>query len=712
MKKLIRIFPVFIIVLMSISIIKLNDMQEKQLYKEVQSFDSLGINIPSTTENITDKHINELFDAAIDNNVLLVKTIYNDETNSVDNYITTKDIITLFSDQFEINEYETLKQDAITTYDSNNVNVYYKKDFLNNDRYSFYPTEYMELNNVYKYGTYTLYYQDYEDCNMFFNSAEDILNIPRDELYNEYWGQLKEHTDILFIGMVGAIAFFSLFYFILIIFLFYKESKKIGVLTLLGFNKKDILILMNKKFIFMLFVFGLVLSIGGFVLLPNAKIDLQVSLLIINIVLIVLTVLISYVGLNFIYKYTNLSNILKRQSIVKKITNICLVTKFIVVSFLVLFSISMFPFVQEAKISTNLLKESEELMDYAVFPRLHVENAEYDDSERFLAFYKEVIDQNIDHIYVRFDDYLETDEESINNLENMEKTGTYFRYASVDKNYLDLYNLIYYSEDLTESNIESIDQEFFLLPKSKKTYLSKFKEYISKKYEKYQLNEPVLIFLYDDCSFDTFDCEKGIKNVESPILRVVHKNNPYSYIEKSYGIDVAGTGMNTGLKFNVNNTPDLFNSELKECIKTAGLQNVLLEENFIKYKDYYIDEISNAKKMNSIFLSAICIGLGIYITLIFQTFSLFIEARKNEILVKSILGFSRKDIFFDVIFWNIGVTLLPLIGFLLYSIFSKSLNLTFVVAVLSIFMVLDILLVLLVTHIVKINNVYSMIKGE
>lgn len=711
MKKIIKVFPIFVLLILSIFVVLIEDMQEKENYKNIQSLQSVGFTISNDNDDITSIEINELYDIAKEYNVYLVKTLYNENTNSVDNYITADNIVKLLSKQLSISDEDTVANDSITTLKNDDSSSYYLPDFLNNDRYRFFPIEELENQKMYSYGSYTLYYQNEIDCRDFLSKAELILNTPQDMLQNEFWGQFDEHTDILLSAMIASLFFFSLFYFVIVLFLLYRESKQIGVLQLLGFSNTDILTIMNKNYILSLIICSLIICFVS-LLLPNAKFELFIKLFGSNLILIVITVIISYIALLVVNRFTDLSNILKKQTLVKTIGNVCLISKFIMVLGLILFSIAMIPMIQESLHTTRVLSENKILMDYAVFPRIRVENSEYDDTEKYIKFYQEVVNRNIDHIYVRFDDYLETDKEIITDLKNSEDNGTSFRVASVDKNYLKQYNLTYYDSNNKQVDIQLINQEFYLIPKSRINLTSAFKENVIKKYNRYQIDNPVMIYFYDDYTFDTYDSEKGIDKVASPIMRVIHESNPYTYIENSYGVDIAGTRMNTGLKFNISKNNNFYQSVLKECLEDTGLDKVLVEENFISYKNYYADEITKARKVNTIFAATAIVGGGIYIILILQTFILFVEAKKNEVLVKSILGFKRRDIFRDVIDWNIGVTLIPITGFLIYSFMSGSTNLVLNTTVAIIFIVIDLVLLLIMTKLVKINNVYSKIKGE
>lgn len=712
MKKILKIFPIIILLLLSVLIVSLKDMEEKELYKSILGYQSTSFIIPENNEQINDNKIEEIYQAAKEHNVLLAKTIYNEENNSIDTFITTNNIYNLLSNQLDMKEdLSSNHQNILTTFDSN-YNGYYYPDFLNNDRYSFFSIEKTKEQNIYKYGSYTLYYQSEQNRHDFFQEAKNILDVPIESLTSEYWGQLNEPIETFEISILIGLAFFILLYFILVLFLMYRESKKIGVLSLLGFSNREIIKQMMKQHIIIILIGSISIITIFALLLPNIKSNVILSLLFVHFLVVVMSLCLSFIALVFLQKYLKLSNILKKQSIVKKISNLCLFTKFIMIGSMLLLAVYFIPLMNENVKMTNSLKDNEVLMDYAVFPRIRVENGEYEDYSRYLHFYRALAESDIDYIYVNYEGYLETDEDTVKNYERMEPNGQAYRIASVDINYLNLYSPYCYTSDGETVDINNINQEFYLLPDSKKEYTQKFKERTQEKYDKYGISQSVLVFYYKDQKFDTFDSQKGIKQVSSPIFRVVHESNPYTYFEKSYGLDVAATGMDTALKFKVSETENYYKTVLLEPIKQSGLEEVLVEENLVKYKDYYGDLILKTRRTNALFIASMSVCIIIYIMMLVQTFILFVEARKDEILVKTLIGYSRKDIFESVIYWNIGATILPISCVLAYSIASNAPNLFILLFLSFIFFILDILILVIITKTLNLKNIYVKLKGE
>ncbi len=709
MKKIIKVFPILILIVISILTVILEDMKEKELYRNVSGYHNTNFIIPENEEDITNEDIDKVIESAKSHNVVLIRVTYDDDNRSVDQYISSEDIFTLYRNQLNLKLKNTDSLLGITTYKDEST-LYYP-DFLNNDKYSFYPINMMKDRGIYRFGSYVAYYQNEEDYFKFKDEAKDILNVPMESLYNEYAGQHGEPFFFYNMVTVFCIAFFALFYFVLTVFLFYRDSKKTGILTLLGFDNIGILKNNLRNFSIRIVIASLILFILSLLFLPNIKLSILIKLIEIDVFILVLSIVLSYLALLFLQKYFSLSNILKKQSVVHKISNLCLICKFVMMSCMILLTIYFVPLIQESLHASRGLKDNKVLMDYAVFPRYRVENGEHNDYDKYLKLYQEILDSDIEHIYASFSDYSRKDKKFNEEANLSELSGKSYRIASVDKNYLNLYSVVCYDSNGNVIDPKNIDQEFYLLPMSKKDYRDGLKSYIEKRYEHNNINENVLIYYYENRLLDTFDSQDGDKTVDSPIIRVIHKNNPYTYIQNSYGLSIAGIGMNTALKFNVSGNDHVY-QQLLPCIKKAGLEDVLVEENFVKYKDYYNEVMTRVHNSNMIFISGISFCLCVYVFIIFQTFSLFVDARKKEILVKSILGFNRKDIFKSVILWNIGATFIPISCALAYSITSRSNHLILILCACAIFFVLDLIILFIITGTMKLTKMYTELKGE
>lgn len=714
MKKLVNIFPIFVLIILNFLIITIEDMKERELYKKIDGYQSIGFVIPENVEHITNHEIDKLFDLAKQTQVVLVKTTYNEEQDSIEKYVSSDDVYGLFQQQFHFDDVNTNHYQSIST-QKEEGSAYYL-DLLNNDRYSFYPISSMKEKEVYPYGSYLLYYPNESSYLTFIKQAKQILQVEPELLASAYLGQLQEPIFIFQIGILFCIGFFILFYFLLTVFVFYKNTKSIGIFMLLGFSNQDILKKMVRKNIRYLLSITVILLFVSLFVLPNLKYQVLYNLIKMDLLIVVSTILLSYLALLFLQKFYTLSNILKKESLIKNISNLCLFSKCVMVGCMILIVVNCIPLIHETMMSTKTLKENELLMNYAVFPRLNVENGEYSNYNSYLEFYKSLQSHNIDHIYVSYGPYLEKDKETIENFENLEKNGDMYRIASVDLNYLNLYSLSCYTAEDTLVDIRDMEQEFYLLPKSKKNYQTAFRKKMQERYEQYHISYPVQVYYYDDQVFDTYDSQKGVQKVNSPIFRVVDKENPYTYFENSYGLDVAGTGMNTALKFLVNQTSGYYQTKLLPCIIEVGLSNALTEDNFVKYKDYYNELNVKVYTANIMLVGVLLTCFIIYFIMLFQTFVLYIDARKSKILAMSFMGFHRKEIFRSTILWNIGGTCIPISGICAYFATNTSElyleTLLFVICISIIFVFIEILILSIVTKSIRFTSIYTKLKGD
>ncbi|MEG2684700.1 MAG: hypothetical protein RR929_01415, partial [Erysipelotrichaceae bacterium] len=182
MKKIVRIFPIIVLVILNILIVLTKDMQQKETYKNFESFNMVGFTIPDNTENIKEEQLKLVYTAALSNDVVLIKTVYNENANSIDSYVVTNNLLDLMSKQldFDINDSIIANTKSVATYKKEDPSSYYVRDLLNNDRYVFYKADEMRNNHIYRYGTYSLYYQNEDNCQKFFNEAAYILNTPKE----------------------------------------------------------------------------------------------------------------------------------------------------------------------------------------------------------------------------------------------------------------------------------------------------------------------------------------------------------------------------------------------------------------------------------------------------------------------------------------------------------------------------------------------------
>lgn len=714
MKRIAKLFPTFILLLLTVLMIVYIDVDEKAKYTNFKEYHLTGFRINPNNEKLTSHVIDKVLQLAKEKEVLLVKNLFNKEKNCSELYISTDNLLGLYDEQWKVEKInEEVEHSFIATFKTEDQRQsHYIPDFLDNDRFTFYSIDEMEENNIYRYGDYSLYYTNDAQLESFLQEASAIMQEPQEMLANHHWGQLSGHADRLFIVLIVSILFFIFFYYLIIVFQLYKEGKKIGCLLLLGFRKRDITALMIKDSIQYLVISSLCYLLLCLFFVSNIHFSFILKLCFLYLCMIMLTIFISYLGILIVCNYIKVSNVLKKAPLANKISKVLLFSKSVMTGIIIFFLLSFLPILKDSYAITQHLKDNEILMDYAVFPRFNVENAEHDNSANYLTFFQSLDDFDIDHIYADFRDYLITDAISLENFESQEEAGETYRMASIDQYYLEKHDVEVFDLENIKVDYTTFDQEFFILPYSKKSYYDAFYKYIKRRYERYGFDTEIKIYFYKDQTFSTYDATTGIKSITSPIVRVIHKNYPFTYFENYTGLDIAGTGMNTALKIDVSTGKKQVFSKLEACIQKANLQDVLVESNFISYDDFYKDETTKLRNNNILFITAIAILLCIYITLVAQTFILYIQAKMNQVFVKVLLGYEKRHIFKKMISLHIGLSLMVIIGLFIYDLLSGNPNLfTHFIIYLS-FICLDILLIIGIIQLIKLDKVYAKLKGE
>lgn len=152
--------------------------------------------------------------------------------------------------------------------------------------------------------------------------------------------------------------------------------------------------------------------------------------------------------------------------------------------------------------------------------------------------------------------------------------------------------------------------------------------------------------------------------------------------------------------------------KLKPSLDKANLNLVLREEYFTSYGDYLSDVLERLNRTTLILTLGSILAFLLYVIVVFQTFVLYIEAGMNEVLVKVLLGFKRKDIFKKVIFWNIGATLLPVITILALKLLNPEETHLINIMVCGAFIIMEVLVLFSMLMCVRLKNVVTKLKGD
>ena len=316
--------------------------------------------------------------------------------------------------------------------------------------------------------------------------------------------------------------------------------------------------------------------------------------------------------------------------------------------------------------------------------------------------------------YSQFSDYVKpTNDEEVQRIKEWEASGTYFEYASVDRNYLKKENIKIYDLNNNPVNIDDINGVFFLFAKSEKNIISKFGNFYTNDskndYAEYNMPLNFQAYLYDDQSFDTYRLDLDIKYVKNPRLRVVDDSIKIPYLKSSRGISVFGNSLTTGLKIKIDNDNTI--DYVMEDVNKAGLSDLIGKSNFLTFKNYFNDEIQRAKTI----MISVCIGIIlvalVYFIIAMEVFSLYVKSEQQTVIVKYLLGFNKQDIFKPIIKKNLLYTVIAFIISLLILLLLNIFNIIlFIISVIA-FLIIDSLISMIIIKKYKFNKVYIDLKG-
>lgn len=713
MIKFSKVFPILALCIFSLLLVFLTDMDERSNYDEFHEMQETTFSFSKVGDLISDAQVREVLQEAESYDVLMMKELYNKDLKCTDFYVSVENLSKFYLQYFPIKKgFEENPDSYISTFETKSKSeTGYHPDFLNNDRIRFFKSTAMADQDVYIRGTYSVFFSNGDRYYQFMDRAEEILGQPKEELISETSGRFKEQTKLMKIAILGSLSLFLLLFFLVIIFDLYRQAKKIGSLRLLGYKFSDISISMLLPLAVQLGISSLVILVLSGLLISNVTVKFLTSLGIFLFFVLILTGFASIMALSIVVKNTDISNNLKKESLIRKISDLCLISQCVVGSLIIFFTAAMLPFLVQANDSIERINQNTDILDYAVFPRFMVNNDSYKNQNNYLDFFKSLDEKETPFIYASFSDYTHNAGVDEQSGEIEENSGSSYRFASIDRNYLKMYDLELRNEDREPVSLGRIEQEVYLLPDSKKEYFDKFKKKIEQRYDRKGITYKPIIFFYPDQSFNTFDCLNGVPVVQSPILRVIDKNYPNTSVTDARGLDIAGTGMNTALKFKIGkDSEDYYKDKLRDKVVSSGLKDVLTEDTFVSYRSYFGSETTNFHKLVAIFLIGTFIGISAYFILTFQTFILFLEARANQVAVKIVLGFKRIDIFKSIISWNILATSIPVLLVVGYFTLVDSVSIMMVLAMSSVFYIVDLVILLTITHLIGFENVYKVLK--
>ena len=722
MKFISRIVPIISIVIVTILSIIFIDFNESSKYLQFPGYNKNFMRINYKDDNsINNNTIQKILNSAKNYNIIILKSnVIQNEEKAKNIYISVDNINeleTFLSSAFKIKMLKSKNFDEtksyISTYthkDSNQVGQIY--DFLNNDYYNYYKFETLMLTNGNLYGEYIILYKDFQDYDSFMNDVKIIVG--SDINSNSSFENSQKYVAIL---ISVSILILMLFYFIFQIYDSYNGSKKIGCMSLLGFSKIKIANKIIGKRMLIYILTSILVVFCSFIFVENMNLKNIILIILINCILILLTYLINYMCVKIILNRYNLYSIIKKQNLALKINNISFKLKALVMILLVVSLNILFQNLNSLNSNLKIYKNSKELLNYGIIDNFKADILELFDYTKHNELYSYIVNDNrLKTFYSEFSKYRENTEDELKLINQWEYEGSYYRYASVDRNYLKKESLVIYDINNNIVNIDDINGVFFLFPKSKINEIEKFKifytKYSSRDYIKYNIEHIFQTYLYDDQKLNSYRLNLKIKYVDSPIIRVIDEGIKISYLESPIGISVFGNSLSTGLKIEIGNDINEILNILEKHIKSAGLENLIDKDNFLSFYDYFNDEIQTERLASTILILILTIILSLYIIISSQVVSLYVKSENKKIIVKALLGFNKNDIFNPIIQKNIKYNIITLILSLIILYIAGIFNLLLFLISVSAFLIIDFVIIFLLIKFYKFSKIYVQLKGE
>ena len=713
-----KIIPIFCILVATVISIVFLDFNQSKDYLVFSGYDRNSVRINyNDGVSVTNETMTRILELAKENNVILAKSNVSSTDSSIRNIYVTEDnveqIKELINKKFKVDKLNDSSNDLsfISTYNHNNKNqAFIIRDLLNNNKYNFYTFSTLLNEQGNYYGEYLVYYKDNNDFVNFSNNLKLIVG--EDITSGLSTNNLQGEIIIL---LVCAIFVIMIFYFIFEVYDTYYNSKKIGCMKLLGFDKTKIANLMIKDKSKIYILSSIIILILTVIFVKNLNIFQFLFLTFVILLLLLITYILNLMCVSIILKGYNTSNIIKKQNIAIKISKTSARLKFVITIMMIIGISLLSNSIISLNSSLKVYNSSKKLLDYGIIKDFNADSQDifsYDkQSNLYTILYN---DKRLSMFYSQFGNYVKpTDKDEAQREKDWEASGTYFKYASVDRNYLKKEKINIYDLNGNPVNIDDINGVFFLFAKSEQNIISKFESFYLKEskddYTKYNIPLNFQTYLYDDQSFDTYRLDLDIKYVKNPRLRVVDDSITIPYLESSRGISVFGNSLTTGLKIKIDNDNTI--DYVMEDINKAGLSNLIGKGNFLTFKDYFNDEIQRAK----VITISVCIGIMlvaiVYFIIAMEVFSLYVKSEQQTVIVKYLLGFNKQDIFKPIIKKNLLYTVIAFIVALLILLLLNIFNIILFIVSITAFLIIDSLISIIIIKKYRFNKIYIDLKG-
>ncbi len=716
--KLIPIVCILVTTVLSIIFLELKDSEKYLVFNDYnREFISLDYN-EDVPINIA--LISRIFEIAENNHVILLKNNASNQNNKSRNiYLSFNSISQLYdfmTKKFQVKKTNKIVENNndmfISTYYHNDKNqIGFISDLLENSRYNYYTFQKLLDDNGNLYGEYIVYYKNYQDFSQFSTQVKTVVG----QEINSY-SRFSNSDKYIIIILIISVIILMIFYFIFQIYDTYYKAKYISCMRLLGFSSNKIVQIMFKKKLKLYSIIITIILLLSLILIKNITAYQLLFLLFINSFLILFTYYINYQCVSIISGSYQVTNILKKQNIAVKISKTSGKIKIIIICLLIISSTFFVQSMRSLFDSLKIYNQSKELLGYGIIKDFSADTSEIFDYGNQVQLYSDIVnDKRLSTIYAHFGYFGEKTEEEKKMGQEMEEAGTYFSYASVDKNYLKKEEIKLYDLNNKLVNIENLEGVYFLFPKSKIDKIDKFKNfYINDSvgaYAKYNVSHDFVAYLYDDQKLNSYRLNLNIKYVDSPIVRVIDDSIRVSYLETPIGLSLFGNSLTTGLKIKLVNNKNQTFKIIEEHIKENDLQNLISINNFMTFQEYFSNEINIATTMTAILILAIGIILSIYIIISLQVASLYVKSEQQKVIIKYLLGFEKEDIFRSIINHNRIENMTAFVLTLLFLILIRQLNIVLFLISVSVFIITDFIVLFLIIKFYRFSKIYEQLKG-
>lgn len=628
------------------------------------------------------------------------------------------------------NSERSVKDGVGATYDTGDSNqTYFIYDFLDNEKILYKTFNHFFSESGYVFKDYKAYFTNANSAKQFIEESKQLLGSNINYLTNDNKEVNIAASPSLIAGTTTIVVITGvLFYFVFEIINIYNQSKRISVYKMLGLDRLTIFKVMLKNDAVVSIATILILDIVIGFIVPNINIDFYLGLILSQVIFLILCILLSMTSIVIILHKQSTINLLKKQNIANPIIKITDTLKFVITIIMVIILSQSVLSINSLMTKKKTLQEYHSLSNFAIFSKINIENDFFSDNgtRRLTNFYQDLQKSDIVNVYSEFNEFQSSEKRDIDEKNHLIDEKTYFPIASINMEFVLLNDLELVDDSGSSIAYSSLNNElsYLMIPVSSRNDREYIKQYynneLSKEFEMtveekrydviYYLDKNIKTYTVNSSNGEVFNTKLS---VEYPVLRLLSSNFSLNYIDSPLGVDVAGTGVNTGLKFMPHNEKIISYEALEAIISKNELNEVLPRQLFTSIGELQGKEIVTAK--NDLYLSSILllVSLLIYLLLSIENIRLYIDKEKQRISIKLFLGYSRtrilKELFLLNIIQNLFALLVP-ITLVLLGVLKGDISLL-VLASLMVF-IFESLIFYATTSKVRLRDSIRIMKGK